>query len=742
MNTQFLEAVFADGILHPNFFNGRILTATDLRDEQAANLKRSRYLGQALGTGVVHGLTVTATNGRTALAIAGGLAINPRGEALPLPGTVTTLNLVLANRPTGTVSSPFVPCDLPAAATLTGVVSTGFYLLAITSVTRLSTKMAPNSGLNGDQPGCTNRYEEIGVQFKLVPLTNVEFVTSPAPGLNNRSRLAHLCFGTNQRIGFARDPVHAPVQYGLVARLRESGRLTDCDVPLALFHYQAQTVQFVDLWAVRRPCLQTGQDQAWGQPAQPLVGQRQAIEAQALLLQFQQHLEDLRPQPGTTIRAIDHFEYLPPAGYLPAGRAGLAGFNLATFFAGASLQQISLDPAQIRHLLQRSFDYLPINLSQDAVDVYPVVTAAGQEPYVLFMRRGLSQFLPTASGNCTYTLTPSNWEASLTQIANGANDIHICLQAGNYTLTRPIEIKNKGHIKITGAGLGTRLFSSNAEAALWIENCQSVVVRDLYAQNGSAKSPQSKEHLQGTLSAYNCQEVTVENVSLRCVTNSEKTAACITVSPLQIGPGNLSTTESTVRIQNCNLEPGDRQIGLLLINPRYAQVDNNRIVAFQSGNPAFQGIVVAGTIAKDVRILNNTIENARQGVHIGVSQQESSRGSPLYIDNLLVLGNTIQVALPNQSRRSTGQRHGIFVGNCRSMVIENNYLTLKRFTSTRDAVAYGIDIYGFLGPRVVVRQNHLTSLDNLPGFTESIRLNELPGTTGASPLIENNFIAP
>jgi hypothetical protein len=94
MTNQFLDAVFADGLQHPNFFNGRILTATDLRDEQAAGLKRSRYLGQAVGTGVVHGLAVSAVNGQRDLQITAGLAVNPRGDGLALPGT-TTVELVL-----------------------------------------------------------------------------------------------------------------------------------------------------------------------------------------------------------------------------------------------------------------------------------------------------------------------------------------------------------------------------------------------------------------------------------------------------------------------------------------------------------------------------------------------------------------------------------------------------------------------------------------------------------------------
>jgi hypothetical protein len=91
--------------------------------------------------------------------------------------------------------------------------------------------MAPNSGLAGDRPGCTHRYEEVGVQFKLIPLTNDDFVVPPGNAPNTRSRLAHRCLGTDQIIGFAADPVHAPTTYGLLDELRADQRLTPCDVP-------------------------------------------------------------------------------------------------------------------------------------------------------------------------------------------------------------------------------------------------------------------------------------------------------------------------------------------------------------------------------------------------------------------------------------------------------------------------------------------------------------------------------
>jgi hypothetical protein len=491
---------------------------------------------------------------------------------------------------------------------------------------------------------------------------------------------------------------------------------------------------------VRRPCRQSYPDDVWGDRARPLVSQRRAIEAQAFLLQFQHHLAELRTQFTGTIRAIDHFDYLPAAGYLPVSSDSTTGFSVNTFFAPERIRQVSLPAATIPLLFQQSFQTFPIDPAQDAIDIYPVTPhSATAVPYVIFLRRGLSPSLSTSGGNCTYTLTPDNWEASLTQIANGVGNIHICLQPGTYALTRPIAIKNKGHVKVTGAGNGTRLRSSNAEAALYFENCQSVTVRDLYAENSTAQSPQPTRRLQGTLSFYNCADVTVENTDLKCVGAARKTAACITVSPLRKRGQGTNFTADKIRIQNCDLEVGDRQIGILLVNTRYAQVENNRIIALRAQNPASQGIVVGGAIAQDIRILQNRVENSLQGIHVGVSHREPTRGEPDRIENLLILGNTLHLALPNISSQGVNERHGIFVGNCNSLVIENNLIGLIRFNSTLRTPIQGIQIYGFLGRRIVIRQNQLTSLNALSGFlTESIQLTDL-SPQPATPLIENNF---
>ena len=274
------------------------------------------------------------------------------------------------------------------------------------------------------------------------------------------------------------------------------------------------------------------------------------------------------------------------------------------------------------------------------------------------------------------------------------------------------------------------------------EGCQSVTVRDLYAQNNIARVTKNSKRLNGVLSFYDCPEVLVSNTSLKCTASPRKTSTCITVAPRKEGEEKhqFSDVRSVVRIENCNLDVGDHQVGLLLVNTDDAQVSNNRVITLQATTPATQGIVIAGSIAENIKITNNTIQNTLQGIHIGLSHHEKKLGNPDLIGNLIIQGNTIHISLPNISQRLEKTRHGIFVGNCKSLVIENNHISLTRYKSSTNLRVDGIKVYGILGDRLIICQNHLTGTNTLGGFSgEGISLKNLR-TSSSPPLIKNNFI--
>lgn len=124
-------------------------------------------------------------------------------------------------------------------------------------------------------------------------------------------------------------------------------------------------------------------------------------------------------------------------------------------------------------------------------------------------------------------------------------------------------------------------------------------------------------------------------------------------------------------------------------------------------NIAAQGIVVAGKELGEVWIEDNRIINMQQGIHVGVSTADKS---PL-ATRVKIAGNVIDIGLTPDC---IGERHGIFVGNCKSLVIENNRVALTRYSGAEQETD-GIRVYGYYGPFIMIRANHLE------GFNVGIR---------------------
>ena len=122
---------------------------------------------------------------------------------------------------------------------------------------------------------------------------------------------------------------------------------------------------------------------------------------------------------------------------------------------------------------------------------------------------------------------------------------------------------------------------------------------------------------------------------------------------------------------------------------------------------------------EDVRIVNNTVENALQPVHVGLSD---TTAGVLTAGSVRVAGNTVTVLVSADS--IARERHGVFVGNADSVVVEDNTITLHRLNGAENVFIAGTQVYGHLGRRVLsVRHNHLTaSRSDLPGFTTGVNI--------------------
>lgn len=313
MSAQLLQATFVDGLRMPRYSNGRLLSAEDLQADQAATLTRLSRLGQAVGHGVVEGLTATQV-GNTSVQVTAGLGLNRAGQLVRLPGAVT-LNLA----PTGGVA-PVAPdaslfADCAFVSTNGGsALADGAYLLTITPVARPEGQAPLKSAPGGSLPtGCAARWEVEGAQFKAIKLAAFGVGGSGATDKNRQNRLAHWCFGSEHLRRLSPDPFRFGDDYGGLATV-PTADLTDCDLPLAVFYWQGAKVAFVDPWAVRRRLIRPLPATEW----RGLLADRRVADAEARFLQFQDQVSRLLAAGGVAaLKAADHFRYLPPVGYLP-----------------------------------------------------------------------------------------------------------------------------------------------------------------------------------------------------------------------------------------------------------------------------------------------------------------------------------------------------------------------------------------------------------------------------------------
>jgi hypothetical protein len=115
-----------------------------------------------------------------------------------------------------------------------------------------------------------------------------------------------------------------------------------------------------------------------------------------------------------------------------------------------------------------------------------------------------------------------------------------------------------------------------------------------------------------------------------------------------------------------------------------------------------QGIVVAGTVANDIRILNNTVDGAIQGIHVGLGDMTARPvETRLPSTQVQIRGNTVNILMTPETN---GGRHGIFLSSVTSGIISDNHITLKR-TEYSGQDIYAIKVVGVFGLRLLIERN-------------------------------------
>jgi hypothetical protein len=381
-----LEPILTVGLRNINFFNGRLLVGEDLTTEQKTNRVAHSLLGKAIGDGVVYGLEVSesaqsGTPQSPVLTVTQGLALNKLGTSLLLEND-TDVALVRPATTTNGTTAIFQDCTpIQDGAYIAGA---GVYLLTIGPATAPQ-GLAEVSGLSTSKAACNSKYNVQGVQFRLIPINLTQAELSDTNHLRNL--VAYKCFGAADLSSFVSDPFGAPLTgYGLLDQLRSNQILTDCDVPLAVLYWTADSgLVFLDMWAVRRRLTHRAVDEAW-----PLLtGDRRVSELEAMFLQFQDQIRDLRnTQPNlASVTAAQYFSYLPPAGMLPlTGVGGSPGFTYQAFFTQQDYHDpVFISATRMEPIVRTALLYPPISLQdQGAVWLYQPVERTKTLPYLIF----------------------------------------------------------------------------------------------------------------------------------------------------------------------------------------------------------------------------------------------------------------------------------------------------------------------------------------------------------------------
>ncbi len=393
-----------------NYFDGKFLKAADLAFEQRYLMQLVALSNQGLGSGVVYGFdTALAGGGSDEVSIGPGLAVDPSGNLLYLPGgaklsiqqIIDATREAVARAPDASGkrgADAFSDCvEVVAPPPVNALPASDLYVLAICRAEALCGqedvygKLCEDACItSSDRPFRTE-----GIVVRAIPLQ----LATPLPtsstvslsGAHLRSRVASAFFADE----VAKHP-HAIRRDGLLSTTWCLGAGYDascCEVPLAVIARSGASTLFLDAWTVRRERIDAPAKRYW----QWKMRMRPWDVFLAQVLQFQCQLAGLldRPEPpkeddchAAVKLAAELLERLRGEGER-AGAAGMAALGLGfTHLENvrnelrAVLEGRVGAPAQGRVLVRRgmvelpSAGYLPVLLpSATALSVNEQVRA-------------------------------------------------------------------------------------------------------------------------------------------------------------------------------------------------------------------------------------------------------------------------------------------------------------------------------------------------------------------------------
>jgi hypothetical protein len=373
-----------------NYHTGRTLTHTALNVEQHHHSGHLSMYGRQLSPGTVYGLelsydatdtpsdsapeTEAAESTESSAVIVTELESipGPTGEALPADAVwelqvSTGLGLTVDGEDVSLPRPLKVPVDgIPvqgSAGADPGGTARGLGIVLLQPI------VADSAGPQDDKDPCEiDPSNDAFEDWQLVDGCRlawfhwpVDQIPLPPAGNRFRNELAYAIFAREQQSAGQPLPWEA---FGL---------------PLAVAYInQNGAVTMVDRYAVVR---QGGAPRTFNSTA---VGAGTPFLWQARIQAFLAHVRDLEDQGQTIDEAIQHFRYLPPAGFLPKAVLDLESFSTEFFRSHYNLQAVPVPLEQLEVALEASAALRPYDLLvSDQVKILVPVPQAMYEPRLL-----------------------------------------------------------------------------------------------------------------------------------------------------------------------------------------------------------------------------------------------------------------------------------------------------------------------------------------------------------------------
>lgn len=330
--------VIDDRQTQPAWFDGRFLTAEDLRREQNYFLTRQTMLSRVAGFGVVEGLFVAevddggAAAGGRSLQITPGFGLTPNGEVVLIQDEAVTANLVdvpqrqVLDATLGLRSGPVEP-----GRSLNGLFVLGLRYVEYTSNPIASYPTSINgsrSAQNGDIISAT--------VITLIPYSN-------QGAIDNFNQIRQ----QTEREIFIENAIRA---------------LPNDILPLAMVALNNTVIEWVDPFLVRREIGAMTQTSLSFSTPSPGISPRSL--RQAYLQQYTQRVRQVFGDSTTNqFTAAVHFAALPPVGEVPSAAIDLNAFTQTYFPAEVDVEISILPNDELAALVEESLLLPTIDLT-------------------------------------------------------------------------------------------------------------------------------------------------------------------------------------------------------------------------------------------------------------------------------------------------------------------------------------------------------------------------------------------